>query len=148
MVLVRWKHESGQITTTAYFATDPNRSVRDILEAIADRAAIEQVFHDVKEVYGAGRQQVRNVFANIACWHINLWLYTLVELWSWHKPEEQLIDRKASPWDNQPRRPSHADKKRAWSRQTLAAEFRTLAALVPIPEKIQHWFHRLTQIAL
>jgi len=148
VVLVRWKHESGQITTTAYFATDPNRSVRDILEAIADRAAIEQVFHDVKEVYGAGRQQVRNVFANIACWHINLWLHTLVELWSWHKPEEQLIDRKDSPWDNQPRRPSHADKKRAWSRQTLAAEFRTLAALVPIPEKIQHWLHRLTQIAL
>jgi hypothetical protein len=33
-----------------FFATDPNATVVDIIEAFADRAAIEQVFHDVKEV--------------------------------------------------------------------------------------------------
>jgi len=148
VVLVRWKHETGQLTTTAYFATNPQAGVAEIIEAVADRAAIEQVFHDVKEVWGAGQQQVRNVFANIACWNLNLWLHTLVELWAWHKPEEQLVDRGASPWDNTSRRPSHADKKRAWSRQTLAANFRTLTAACPIPPKIQQWLRRLAQMAL
>jgi hypothetical protein len=33
-------------------------SVREILEAFADRSAIEQVFHNVKEVWGAGQQWV------------------------------------------------------------------------------------------
>ena len=148
VVLVRWKHETGQLTTTAYFATDPHAAVIDIVEAVADRSAIEQVFHDVKEVWGAGRQQVRNVFANIACWNINLWLHTLVELWAWNKSEQELVDRGASPWDKTWRRPSHADKKRAWSGQTLAAEFRTLTTACPLPEKIQHWLHHLTQMAL
>jgi hypothetical protein len=33
----------------------------EIIEAFGDRAAIEQDFHDVKEVWGAGQQQVRNI---------------------------------------------------------------------------------------
>jgi len=37
----------------AFFSTDPMVSVKDILEALADRATIEQDFHDVKEVCGA-----------------------------------------------------------------------------------------------
>ena len=143
-----WKSESGQVTTTPYFSTDPTLSVQAIVEAVADRSAIEQVFHDVKEVWGAGQQQVRHIYASIACWHMNLWLHTLVELWAWNKPEEELINRSASPWDKTWRRPSHADRKRAWQRQTLAAEFRTLASFSPMMEKIQHWLHRLTQIAL
>ena len=43
----------------AFFCTDPNASVQEILEAFADRATIEQDFHDVKEVWGSGQQQVR-----------------------------------------------------------------------------------------
>ncbi len=50
-----------------YFCTDPNATVRDILEAAADRWAIEEHFHDVKEIWGAGQQQVRNVWSNIGC---------------------------------------------------------------------------------
>src|SRR5438477_5636452 len=45
----------------AYFSTDPELSVTSILEAVADRSALEQVFHDVKEVHGAGQQQLRHV---------------------------------------------------------------------------------------
>ena len=55
MVLV--KEERGW---TAFFCTDANATVEQILEAVADRAAIEQTFHDVKEVHGTGQQQVRN----------------------------------------------------------------------------------------
>ena len=48
------------------FCTDPNASVAEILEAFADRAIIEQDFHDVKEVWGAGQQQVPNIWTNAA----------------------------------------------------------------------------------
>jgi hypothetical protein len=34
-----------------YFATDPELSVASILEAVADRSALEQVLYDVKEVH-------------------------------------------------------------------------------------------------
>jgi hypothetical protein len=50
----------------AFFCTDPEATVEQILKAVADRAAIEQDFHDVKEVHGAGQQQVRHIFANLA----------------------------------------------------------------------------------
>ena len=36
----------------------------EILEAMADRSAEEKTFKDVKEVWGAGEQQVRNVYSN------------------------------------------------------------------------------------
>ncbi|MEZ6067154.1 MAG: hypothetical protein R3B90_15945 [Planctomycetaceae bacterium] len=75
----------------------------EIIEC-ADRAAIEQVFHDVKEVWGSGQQQVRNLWANIAAWHVNLWLYTLVEPWAWDRPAAELVHREDSPWDRADRR--------------------------------------------
>ena len=99
-----------------FFSTDPNASVETILECFADRSAIEQVFHDIKEVWGTGQQQVRNLFTNVACFHLNLWMHALVELWSWSKTSEQLCDRSLSPWDCLPRRPSHADRRNALRR--------------------------------
>jgi len=56
----------------ALFCTDPNAGVQEILEAFADRATIEQDFHDVKEVGGAGQQQVRNIWTNLAAYNLNL----------------------------------------------------------------------------
>ncbi len=67
-----------------FFSTDPNATAVEIIEAFADRATIEQDFHDVKEVWGAGQQQVRNIWCNLAVYHLNLWMHTLVELWSWN----------------------------------------------------------------
>ena len=69
----------------AFFCTDPGVSAETIIESVADRAAIEQNFHDVKEVHGSGQQQVRNLWASVACWNLCLWLHTLVELWSWRR---------------------------------------------------------------
>ena len=70
-----------------FFSTDPNATaVQKIIEAFADRATIEQDFHDVKEVWGAGQQQVRNIWCNLAgSIHLNLWMHTLVELWCWNR---------------------------------------------------------------
>ena len=113
------KHDDGWV---AYFCTDANATAADILGLVSDRATIEQVFHDVKEIWGAGQQQLRQVYANVGAWHLNLWAHTLVELWAWDRPEEELVDRSASPWDAEWRRPSHADRRRAMLRETLRAE--------------------------
>ncbi|HEV3260631.1 MAG TPA: transposase [Gemmataceae bacterium] len=103
----------------AFFSTDTTATVAEILEAVADRAAIEQGFHDLKEVHGAGQQQVRHYWANIAVYHLNLWLHTLVELWAWERPQGRLCDRSASPWDDPDRRPSHADRRNALRRECI-----------------------------
>jgi hypothetical protein len=65
------------------FCMDRSADVRDILGAVSARWAIEEHFHDVKELWGVGQQQVRNVWSKIGCWHLNQWLYALVELCCW-----------------------------------------------------------------
>ena len=40
----------------AFMCTDLTTTAEEILEAVADRFAIEQNFHDLKEIEGAGRQ--------------------------------------------------------------------------------------------
>jgi hypothetical protein len=115
-----------------YFCTDTSAEVRDILEAVSARWAIEEHFHDVKEVWGAGQQQVRNVWSNIGCWHLNQWMYTLAELCCWDVEKSALTDRQARSWDNPDRRPSHADRRRSISREMLEKQF--LAALPHTPD--------------
>lgn len=131
-----------------YFCTDTSASVRDILEAVAARWAIEEHFHDVKEVWGAGQQQVRNVWSNIACWHLNGWLYTLVELCCWNLEKTELVDRRARPWDHADRRPSHADRRRMICREMLQETI--LAPLPPTPNnhKFRKLFKTLLDLAL
>ena len=63
----------------------------------------------MKEIWGAGEQQVRNIRSNTGCWHLNQWMYTLVELCSWDVAKPKLTDRGKRPWDNPDRRPSQAD---------------------------------------
>lgn len=130
----------------AFFCTDTDASVADILEAVADRAAIEQVFHDVKEVHGAGQQQLRNVWANVAAWHLNLWMHTLIEVWAWGRSHAALCDRTDRPWDDPARRPSHADRRNALRRECLREEFLRLAPRHGVTRKIRHLVHRLTKL--
>lgn len=120
-----------------YFCTDTSAEVRAILEAVAARWAIEEHFHDVKEVWGAGQQQVRNVWSNLGCWHLNQWVYTLVELCCWDMDKSALSDRRDRPWDNADRRPSHADRRRSISKEMLGKQF--LAALPHGPDHHKLW---------
>ena len=131
----------------AFFCSDPNATVTQILECFADRSAIEQVFHDIKEVWGAGQQQVRNLFTNVACFHLNLWMHTLVELWAWNKSASEIRDRKACPWDCQERRPSHADRRKALGRQCLQNELSILQLSHHISEPIQKLLKTLASLA-
>ena len=98
---------------------------------------IEQVFHDVKEVEGAGQQQLRHVWANVGAFHLCLWVYSLVEWWAWDRPHAELCDRTASPWDDPDRRPSHADRRKALQRQGLAQAFREAGGGGPLTPKLQ-----------
>ena len=112
----------------AYFCIDAQVAVRDILETVAARWAIEEhpntlLGHDVKEIWGAGQQQVRNLWSNIGCWHLNQWIYKLVELCSWDVAKPKLIDRSNRPWDNPDRRPSHADRRSTIAREMLGKQF-------------------------
>jgi hypothetical protein len=126
-----WRPAGGRIRVVivregdgwlAYFCTEASMPAVAILEAMADRGAIEQTFKDVKEVWGAGEQQVRNVYANIGAFAVNLVLDSVVEAWAWGRAEEELVDRRRSPWDVEQRRPSHADKRKALQREILRGE--------------------------
>jgi hypothetical protein len=130
----------------AYFCTHAEATVAEILEAVADRSAIEQVFHDVKEVHGLGQAQTRNYWSNVAVSHLHLWWHTLIEMWAWHRPAKELVDRSSSPWDNADRRPSHADKRNALRRQCLDAEFQAGAADMTLPRKIQRLWRRVVKL--
>jgi len=121
----------------AYFCTHTDATVAEILEAVADRSAIEQVFHDIKEVHGVGEAQTRNYWTNVAVFHVHLWWHTLIELWAWHQSPKELVDRSTSPWDDTDRRPSQADKRNALRRQCLHAEFQARIAHAPPTRKIQ-----------
>src|SRR4051812_44944042 len=129
--LATWRPAGGVIRVVlvdeptgwrAYFCTDPKASVADIPGLVADRFALEITFREVKQVVGAGQQQVRFLWANVGAFHVCLWTFTMTEAWAWSRKDEELVDRSASPWDSPSRRPSHADKRRAWRRTLLSEE--------------------------
>lgn len=131
----------------AFYCTDPSASVQEILEAFADRATIEQDYHDVKEVWGSGQQQVRNIWTNLAVYNLNLWMHTLVELWAWRRSGGQLVDRGDSPWDDPERRPSHANRRKALRAQIMQGELFTITTEWSLPRKIIRLAKTLMDIA-
>jgi hypothetical protein len=154
--LATWRPAGGVIRVVlvknadgwvAYFSTNLEATAAEILELVADRAAIEQVFHDVKEVWGAGQQQLRHIYANVGAWHLNLWAYTLVELWAWERGEDELVDRSASPWDRQWRRPSHADRRKSLMCEMLREEIQAAAEAEDQNEKLLALAERLLSLA-
>jgi DDE superfamily endonuclease len=154
--LATWRPAGGVIRVVivreddgwlAYFCTAPETTAAVILETMADRSAIEQTFKDIKEVWGAGQQQVRNVYASIGAWMVNLVLYSVVEAWAWGHAEEELVDRSRSPWDAEDRRPSHADKRKALQRQILREEIRAVVEGQAEREGFQTLATRLLDLA-
>jgi hypothetical protein len=141
VVLVR--QDDGWV---AFFCTAAEASVEQILETFADRATIEQDFHDLKEVHGAGQQQVRHYWANIAVYHLNLWLHTLIELWAWDQSHRRLCDRSQSPWDDPERRPSQADRRKALRRQCVETEIQGGGGRRRLTSKFRGLLRRLLKL--
>ncbi len=65
-------------------------------------------FKDLKEVCGLGKQQVRNLESNLACFQILAMNYAIVELWAWDK-DATFLTRHRPPWD-EIARPPHRKK--------------------------------------
>lgn len=154
--LATWKPAGGLIRVVIvkeeedwlpYFSADPDATAVDILETMADRSAEENTFKDEKEVWGAGQQQVRNVHSNEACFNLNLWMYSLVEAWSWNKEDDEVCDRSACPWDRQPRRPSHKDKRKALQREVLRGEIEEALSGRPSKGEFRALVERLLDMA-
>ena len=145
ILVVLVKNDDG--SWVAFCCTDTTASVADVLEAVADRSGIEQVFHDVKEVHGSGQQQLRNVWRNVAAWNMNLWMYTLTELWAWDRPASELRDRSDSPWDDPSRRPSHANRCNALRGQSLEMVISQHCRTLSLPAKIVELIGRLAKRA-
>jgi DDE superfamily endonuclease len=151
-----WKPAGGAIRVVlvdepggwvAFFCTDIKASVAEILATVADRFALETTFRDCKEVVGAGQQQVRFVWANIGAFHICIWTFTMTEAWAWGRSEDELVNRSESPWDDPNRRPSHADKRRAWRRELLVEEIRAVLHPGLTDVEIQAFAERLLGLA-
>jgi hypothetical protein len=132
----------------AFFCTDTTATVADILGLIADRFSLETCFRDLKQIVGAGEQQVRGVASNVGCFHLCLWSFTMTEVWAWNQKAEDLVaHRSASPWDDPTRRPSHADKRRAWQRVLLAEEIQAVVGDHHDPAKIHALAQRCLDLA-
>lgn len=132
----------------AFFCTDPAATVADILGSVAGRFSLESAFRDVEGVVGAGQQQVRLVRANVGAFHICLWVFTMTEAWAWKRDEKELAGhRSASPWDDLTRRPSHADKRRAWRRELLGSEIQAALRAGATEQELQSTAERLLNLA-
>lgn len=132
----------------AFFCTDPSATVADILGPVADRFSLETAFRDVKGIVGAGQQQVRHLWASVGAFHVCLWAFTMTEAWAWNQDEDALVaHRSASPWDDGPRRPSHADKRRAWRRELLAEDIDAVLRVGADTAQIRDLAERLLNLA-
>jgi hypothetical protein len=67
---------------------------------------------------------VRNVYAGIGAFAVNLAWYSLAEAWAWSRGDDELVARPS--WDAEGRRPSHADKRKALQREILREEIRAV----------------------
>ena len=132
----------------AFFRTDPAAGVADILGRVAERFRRETTFRDGKGVVGAGPRQGRPVGASVGSFPLGRRAFTLTAAWAWGRAEKgRVAHRKASPGDDEPRRPSHADKRRAWQQELLAAEVHAVVGDRANGEEIRDLAERLLNLA-
>lgn len=74
-------------------------------------------------------------------------MHSLVELWAWRQPKAAGCNRRACPWDDPLRRPSHADRRKALRSSILEAQFLAAIDQRPIPQKILAFARRLLRMA-
>ena len=101
-----------------FVSTNTTLTPSEILKSYSERFSIEEMFKDLKEVCGLGKQQVRNFASNKAVIDLTLTGFALVERWSWNRSDHFLTSHRA-PWDNTTRRPSHKSKRMAMQLELL-----------------------------
>jgi DDE superfamily endonuclease len=130
----------------AVLCTDPKASTETIAQIALERGAIEQSFHDTKEVEGIEQVQLRRYGSNVGAFNLNLWVHTLIEMWGWDRSAAVLSHRRDRPWDDADRRPSHADRHKAVQRELLEEEYRRMHVPAPWSEKIRHLLENVLRL--
>lgn len=64
----------------------------------------KEVFKDLKGIWSWGKQKLRLLESIAAATVMNMVLFGLVELSTWHRTAEELVDRELRPWDDANRR--------------------------------------------
>ena len=139
------KEDDG--TWVPLMCTDISRSAKEILESYGVRFGIEEMFKDLKEVWGWGKQEVRLLERNEAATVMNMLLYSMTELTTWDRTQEELVDRSYRPWDDADRRPSHSDRRNFLRRAILMQELNTVMGWNFIPQKIIALLKKAMQLA-
>jgi hypothetical protein len=134
-------------TWVPLMSTNAEQSAVEILESYGVRFGIEEVFKDLKEVWGWGKQELRLLESNEAATVMNMTLYTMTELATWNLTSKELVDRSDSPWDDPNRRPSHADRRNFLRRGILINEFNLALNANSISTKLKNALKRLLQLA-
>lgn len=126
--VVMTRQESSQCEKSEpwvlFFSSDVNDTPKQIIETYSLRFGIEEMFKDLKENEGIGKQQTRKLESNIGAFSLCLLMYTLVEFWAWDQADKKLTEHSRSSWDDPNRRPSHADKRNALRLEIKRDEFR------------------------
>jgi hypothetical protein len=63
-------------------------------------------------------------------------------------PKAELTDRRARPWDNPERRPSHADRRRHISREMLHKQFQAALPRTPDHQQFRQLFEALIALVI
>ena len=130
-----------------FISTDLNHDEQFILEQYSRRFSIEEMFKDLKEVCGLGKQQVRNFNSVKATTDLTLMSYTLVEFWSWDKSASELTQNRGI-WDDPNRRPSHKNKRQAMQFELLWQNFSAVYARDLNPKKMQPLKNNMLELLL
>ena len=84
----------------------------------------------------------------MGAFHRCVWTVTMTEAWAWNRAAKDLVGhRSASPWDDGARRPSHADKRRAWRRELLGNEIRAVLRPGATDPELQAAAERMLDLA-
>jgi len=134
-------------TWVPLISTNAAMGAKEILESYAVRFGIEEMFKDLKEVWGWGKQEVRLLEPNEAATAMNMLLYSMTELSTWDRSQAELVDRSYRPWDDEDRRPSHADRRNFLRRELLAKELTAVLLVKNTQRKITALLKIMTQMA-
>ena len=128
-------------------STDATMEAKEILESYAVRFGIEEMFKDLKDVWGWGKQELRLLESNEVATTMNMLMYGLTTLATWERNASELVDRSYRPWDDEDRRPSHADRRNFLRRGMLANELKAVLLLQISQRKINPILKRLLLLA-
>jgi len=134
-------------TWVPLISTDAKMGAREILEAYGVRFGIEEMFKDLKEVWGWGKQELVLLERNEAATAMNMLLFGMTELATWERSLAELVDRRDRPWDDSSRRPSHADRRNFLRRGMLENEFNAVLDSAFAPLEIIPLLKKLINLA-